>query len=71
MNTPYNWEPKIAGQLEKQQLFSAYKNMFEHFELHFTSKDIFSFFEGLNVNWENTICYIDPPFMNEKNNELK
>lgn len=72
LNTPYNWEPKIAGQIEKQKLFTAYSDMFNnYFELHFTSKDIFSFMKGLDVNWENTICYIDPPFMNEKNNELK
>lgn len=71
LNSPYNWEPKIAGQHEKQILFTSYKRVFEHFELHFTSKDIFTFLDELNVNWENTICYIDPPFMNEKNNELK
>tara|TARA_Y100000588_G_scaffold210270_1_gene224225 strand:+ start:52486 stop:53445 length:960 start_codon:yes stop_codon:yes gene_type:complete len=71
LNSPYNWEPKIAVQQEKIQLFSAYKNLFEKFNLHFSSKDIFRFFEEVEVNWENTICYIDPPFMNKKNDELK
>ncbi len=71
LNTPYNWEPKIANQIEKQLLFSAYKKVFNHFNLHFSSVDIFQFLKEVPVNWNNTICYIDPPFMNEKNNELK
>lgn len=70
LNTPYNWEPKIAGQIEKQQMFRDYRKLFENFELHFTSKDIFEFLKDLKINWNNAICYIDPPFMNEKNNEL-
>ncbi len=71
LNSPYNWEPKIAYQEEKIKMFSAYKNLFEKFHLQFSSKDIFTFLDEINVNWENTICYIDPPFMNKKNNELK
>lgn len=71
LNTPYNWEPKIANQIEKQLLFTAYKRMFNHFNLHFSSVDIFTFLKEVPVDWNTTICYIDPPFMNEKNNELK
>lgn len=70
-NTPYNWEPKVAIQSEKIKLFTAYKNLFERFNLYFSSKDIFTFMEDLNINWERVICYIDPPFMNKKNDELK
>lgn len=71
LNTPYNWEPNVANQIEKELLFSAYKKVFNHFNLHFSSVDIFKFMKEVPVNWNNTICYIDPPFMNEKNNELK
>jgi len=73
-NTPYNWEPKIASQFVMRSIFEEYKHLFSHFEIEFSSKDIFEFLNDLQerrINWENTICYIDPPYMNVKNNELK
>lgn len=72
-NTPYNWEPKIASQFNMKSIFEEYKHMFSHFEIKFSSSDIFDFFESLkkeSINWNNAICYIDPPYMNKKNNEL-
>lgn len=71
LNSPYNWEPKVINMTEKKNLFKEYKILFESFDLHFSSTDIFSFFENNKFNWDKTICYIDPPFMNVKNDELK
>lgn len=73
-NTPYNWEPKIASQFSMKIIFEEYKHLFSHFDIEFSSKDIFEFLNDMqsrNINWNNVICYIDPPYMNKKNNELK
>ncbi len=73
-NTPYNWEPKVYGQFHMRNLFEEYRSLFLRFDVKFSSMDVFSFMDGLKkdkLDWKNIICYIDPPYMNEKNNELK
>ena len=73
-NVPYNWEPNIINVYSMQKIFEAYKTLFLRFDVVFSNLDIFDFFETEEIkemNWKRVICYIDPPYMNEKNNELK
>lgn len=70
LNTPYNWKANVASMFVMQNIFAQYKTLFSHFNLQFSSEDIFKFLDNPNINWSKTIMYVDPPFMNEKNNEL-
>ena len=72
LNTPYNWSANVASSFVMKNIFSQYKKMFSNFNIVFSSKSLFEFLIDMNdtIDIKNTICYIDPPFMNEKNNEL-
>lgn len=65
-NTPFNWEAKTFETAKIKEKVYALHNIFKKFKLDFTLGS----FDGLSYK-DNTLYYLDPPYLNETQVENK
>lgn len=65
-NTPFNWEAKIFSKEIIEKKILEINGLFKKFNINFSSLS----FEKLEYN-NNTLYYLDPPYINEKTIENK
>jgi len=68
-NVPFNWDNKKIDNNKRVEIIKKYNKFFNNINVVFENMDVFNLIKKYKTN--KTFIYLDPPYVNEKENENK